>query len=249
MHTGENEQGLRKILDLTRMMSIVILLLHYYYACYAVFRQWGLTAALSDRLLLNIYHTGLFTSFFKVKGIALVLLLISLLGARGQKKETLSLKTTGAYLAAGFMLYVGSYGIYLLKGNLDVMAVAYMGVTTTGYILMLTGGTLLSRIIHRKLSPDVFNTRNETFPQEERLLTNDYSINLPARYNLKGQVRKSWINIINPFRGLLVMGRREAASPILLSSTSSASTSKKDSACSSMTLSLTTFPALPITSF
>ena len=47
---------------------------------------------------------------------------------------------------------------------------------------------------------------NETFPQEERFLSNEYSINLPARYNLKNRVRKSWINIINPFRGLLVIG-------------------------------------------
>jgi hypothetical protein len=56
------------------------------------------------------------------------------------------------------------------------------------------------------LNNNVFNSLNETFPQEERLLNNEYSINLPARYNLKGRFRKSWINIINPFRGLLVMG-------------------------------------------
>ena len=56
------------------------------------------------------------------------------------------------------------------------------------------------------LSNDVFNSLNETFPQEERLLTNEFSINLTARYNLKGRIRKSWINIINPFRGLLVIG-------------------------------------------
>ena len=38
------------------------------------------------------------------------------------------------------------------------------------------------------------------------MLNNEYSINLPARYNLKGRFRKSWINIINPFRALLIMG-------------------------------------------
>ncbi len=47
---------------------------------------------------------------------------------------------------------------------------------------------------------------NETFPQEERLLENEYSINLPAKYKLKDKVRDSWINFINPFRGLLVAG-------------------------------------------
>jgi hypothetical protein len=70
----------------------------------------------------------------------------------------------------------------------------------------LASGNLLSRLIKLNLSNDIFNSLNETFPQEERLLTNEYSINLPARYNLKGQIRKSWINIINPFRGLLVIG-------------------------------------------
>ncbi|PTT11064.1 conjugal transfer protein TraG, partial [Flavobacterium sp. HMWF030] len=59
----------------------------------------------------------------------------------------------------------------------------------------------------RKLNhKDIFNKENETFPQEERLLENEYSINLPAQYFLKDKLRKSWINIINPFRALMVLG-------------------------------------------
>jgi hypothetical protein len=85
-------------------------------------------------------------------------------------------------------------------------AIAYITCTTIGYIMILTGGGLLTRIIKVKLSTDVFNKLNETFPQEERLIKNEYSINLPAKYNLKGKERKSWINFINPMRGLLVMG-------------------------------------------
>ena len=81
-----------------------------------------------------------------------------------------------------------------------------MAVTGIGYLLMLAGGNLLSWLISLSLSNDIFNSLNETFPQEERFLSNEYSINLPARYNLKSRVRKSWINIINPFRGLLVIG-------------------------------------------
>src|SRR5262249_45871081 len=70
----------------------------------------------------------------------------------------------------------------------------------------LSGGTLLSRYLKLQWATDIFNKANETFPQEERLITNEYSINLPARYSLKGTVRNSWINIINPFRSLLVIG-------------------------------------------
>lgn len=39
MNTGENEQGLRKIIDMTRMISIVILLLHFYNYCYNAFAE------------------------------------------------------------------------------------------------------------------------------------------------------------------------------------------------------------------
>ena len=53
---------------------------------------------------------------------------------------------------------------------------------------------------------DIFNKMNESFPQEERLLENEYSINLPAKYVFRGREKKSWINIINPFRSLLVIG-------------------------------------------
>jgi hypothetical protein len=48
MHTGENEQGLRKILDMTRLISIVILSIHFYYYCYLAFQVLQLTAPLTD---------------------------------------------------------------------------------------------------------------------------------------------------------------------------------------------------------
>jgi hypothetical protein len=81
-----------------------------------------------------------------------------------------------------------------------------MGITGTGYLLILAGGTRLSRLIKVNLNKDIFNSENETFPQEQRLLENEYSVNLPAKFKLKGKILDSWINIINPLRGLLVAG-------------------------------------------
>jgi YWFCY protein/Type IV secretory system Conjugative DNA transfer len=206
MQTGENEQGLRKILDLTRMMSIAILLIHFYYYCYGAFRQWEIRSDITDRLLQNIYNTGLFSNFHKSKLIALIVLIISLFGARGRKDEKLGLKNAFVCIITGLLLYFISFVVMQFEIGISTAAISYMGVTAIGFVLVLTGGTLLSRIIYLKLNTDVFNSLNETFPQEERLLNNEYSINLPARYNLKGRFRKSWINIINPFRALLVMG-------------------------------------------
>ena len=206
MNTGENEQGLRKVIDLTRMISIVLLLLHCYYYCYAAFQQWNLTAPIGNRILKNLFQTGLFDSFNKSKGIAAALLLLSLLGVRGRKSEKLKSKTALFYFISGIIFYFGSALSFALFGSLPNEAIGYIAITTSGYILMLTGGGLLTRIIKINLSKDVFNKLNETFPQEERLLKNEYSINLPSIYNLKGKSRRSWINFINPMRGLLVMG-------------------------------------------
>lgn len=207
MNTGENEQGLRKILDMTRLISIVVLILHFYYYCYRAFEQWQLTATLSDRLLGNIKKTGLFSHLYTSKFIALGFLIISLLGARGKKEEKLNFKTGFAYIISGLLIYFLSWLALLPALAATITATIYMGVTSIGFILILTGGTLSSRVIQLKLNnKDIFNKENETFPQEERLLQNEFSINLPAQYNLKGKVHRSWINIINPFRSLLVMG-------------------------------------------
>ncbi|WP_347051890.1 conjugal transfer protein MobC [Flavobacterium olei] len=207
MQTGENEQALRKILDMTRLIGIIILIIHFYFYCYYAFRQWELTSAFSDKILGNIYRTGLFSHFHKSKFFALGFLMISLLGAKGRKNEKLNYRTAFTYCLTGLVTYFISYfSLYLFSlGSRN--AIAYMTCTSAGFLLILSGGTMLSRIIKNRLSQkDVFNKLNETFPQEERLLENEYSINLPARYYLKDKQRSSWINIINPFRALMVLG-------------------------------------------
>lgn len=205
--TGENEMGLRKIIDMTRMISIVILLIHFYYYCYGAFEEWGLTHTITDRLLLNFSHSGLFSSFNVSKLVSLLFLAVSLVGARGRKNPKSNYKSAFAYIITGLLIYFIS-GLAVLIKSMELTSVAqlYMALTGTGYLLMLTGGVSLSRIIKGRLSSEVFNKANETFPQEERLLTNPYSINLPATYQLKGKIRSSWINYVNPRRGLLALG-------------------------------------------
>ncbi|HMH35260.1 MAG TPA: YWFCY domain-containing protein, partial [Puia sp.] len=206
MDTGENNQGLRKVLELTRMISIVLLLLHFYYVGYDVFDRWKLTTRITDVLLGNIARTGLFASFNRPKFIGLGFLVLVLIGARGRKDERIRLKHCMICLVAGLLLYFVSFFVWQLDLDLAAKTEWYMGITSLGYFLIMTGGTLLSRTIQKQLGDDIFNKENETFPQEERLLTNEYSINLPAQYRYKGRIRKSWINIINPFRALLVIG-------------------------------------------
>lgn len=206
MNTGENAEALRKIIDLTRKCSILILCLHFYIYCYTAFELWGLTHPIVRQVLGNLAGTGLFRHFYISKAIALGLLIVSLIGAKGKKDEKLKLSTALSSLLAGLALYIPGHLILLLAASEQVLAGMYMSVTSIGFLLVLNGGTLLTRLLKDRLGEDIFNQLQETFPQEERLLENEYSVNLPARYNLKGKLRRSWINIINPFRALLVAG-------------------------------------------
>ncbi|CAM4388444.1 Type IV secretory system Conjugative DNA transfer [Pedobacter westerhofensis] len=206
MNTGEDTQGLRKIIDFTRLISIFILSIHFYICCYSAFKNWGWTANITDRIIYNIAKTGLFDNLLKPKLAVLLFLAISLFGVKGKKDEKLQSSSIVAYLLTGLLLYFISVLCLLLPLNLLLVASLYIGITSIGYMLILTGGGLLSRLIKDKLNQDTFNTDNETFPQEERLLENDSSVNLPAKYNLKGKIRDSYINLISMTRGLLVSG-------------------------------------------
>src|ERR1700712_257704 len=106
MQTGENDQAMRKILDMTRLISIAVLLLHFYEACYGAFVGWHLVSALTDRLLGNIVRRGLFSTFLKPKLIALAFLGIALIGVRGKKDEKQTAKSALLYLVSGLFFFL-----------------------------------------------------------------------------------------------------------------------------------------------
>jgi hypothetical protein len=206
MQTGENEQALRKIMDFTRFLAVAILILHFYFSCYAAFRELHLTHKVTDHILLNIYKFRLFRNGLLSKAVALILLIVSLIGTKGKKDEKITWKRNLIYAGFGLAIYFLSGRLFHLTLSKLSTATLYIGLTATGFLLFLSGISKMFRIINIKLTHDVFNSENETFPQEERKLENEYSVNLPAQYNYKGKVRDSWINVINPFRGSLVLG-------------------------------------------
>ncbi|MFN7437286.1 MAG: YWFCY domain-containing protein, partial [Bacteroidota bacterium] len=202
----ENEQALQKIIDFIRLLSIVVLLLHFYFFCHKVLEKSGLTFVVADQVIRSISATGLFKGIYLSKLFALSLLIISLIGAKGKKDDKIGLAKALYYIWIGIPLFLLGHFILKLAIGDSLKKGIYITITSIGYLLILTGGTLLSRLLQIKLRNDIFNKLNESFPQEERLLENEFSINLPAAYTLKGKRRTSWINIINPFRSSLVIG-------------------------------------------
>lgn len=204
--TGENDQALRKIIDFIRLLSIVLMLMHFYVYGYDTLIKLQLTDEWIDRILMSVYKTGFFSSVYHSKCVVFGLLAISLIGAKGRKDEKIKWCKALVAIVIGTLIFFLCHFILWFPFRLTTALIAYYGLSIIGYLLLLTGGTWMSRLIKFNLGNDIFNRSNESFPQEERLLENEYSINLPAAYDLKGHTRRSWINIINPFRSLLVIG-------------------------------------------
>ncbi|MGN6639033.1 MAG: YWFCY domain-containing protein [Mucilaginibacter sp.] len=173
MQTGENEHGLRRIIDFTRLLSLVILAIHFYMICYGAFHEWRLTMPFTDRIIGNFARVQIFQSAFSAKLSSLALLAVSLIGARGRREEKIRLRSALGYIAIGLLLFFGSQLLLLLEATVMIKASMYMATTGLGYLLILAGGTWISRLLKLKFKQDVFNKANETFPQEERLLENE----------------------------------------------------------------------------
>ena len=206
MGTGENLEGLKKILDFTRLASLLTLAIHGYLVGYDFFQQLAWTHEWVDKFMELLVRTGLFDSKSKTLVFSLGLLLISLLGAKGKKSIHLKLSWIGLQGKAGLLLYFYAEWISIRMMPLNLLVPSYLILLFLGWFLILIAGGRLSRYLWGGWDKGIFNYLNETFPQEDRLLENEFSINLPTRYRLDKKIKPGWLNIINPFRAILVTG-------------------------------------------
>ena len=200
-------RALAKIMDFLRAVSIILVVIHIYWYCYEAIQLWGINIGVVDRMLMNFQRTaGLFGSIIYTKIFALVLLALSCLGTTGVKEEKITWKKIWTVLAVGFILFFLNWWILALPLPIEANTALYIATMAAGYICLLMGGLWMSRLLKYNLMEDVFNNENESFMQETRLLTNDYSVNLPTRFYYKKKWNKGWINVVNPFRATIVLG-------------------------------------------
>ena len=200
-------RALAKIMDFLRAVSIILVVIHIYWYCYEAIQLWGINIGVVDRMLMNFQRTaGLFSSIIYTKIFALLLLALSCLGTTGVKEEKITWKKIWTVLAVGFILFFLNWWILALPLPIEANTALYIATMAAGYICLLMGGLWMSRLLKYNLMEDVFNNENESFMQETRLLTNDYSVNLPTRFYYKKKWNKGWINVVNPFRATIVLG-------------------------------------------
>lgn len=92
-----------------------------------------------------------------------------------------------------------SFGIY---NNRLIYAIT----SVLSVVFIHNGLDAIAKYYNHKIGEDRFNFENESFEQSKDLNANDYSVNIPMIFYWKKKMHKGWINIVNPFRGTIVLG-------------------------------------------
>ncbi|MEG2611908.1 MAG: conjugal transfer protein MobC [Alistipes sp.] len=207
MQNEDDLRGLAKVMDFMRALSILFVVINVYWFCYGAIDEWGINIGVVDKILMNFNRTaGLFNSILWTKIFAVVFLALSCLGTKGVKEEKITWSKIYVCLFVGFVLFFLNWWLLSLPLPLAANAGLYIFTVTVGYILLLMAGTWMSRLLKNNMMDDVFNLENESFMQETKLMVNDYSVNLPTRFYYKKKWNKGWINVVNPFRAVIVLG-------------------------------------------
>ena len=207
MAQEDDLRALGKVMDFMRGISVIFLLINCYWFCYEAFHVWGITIGIIDKILMNFQRTtGLFSSILWTKLFCVVFLALSCLGTKGVKEEKITWPKIWMVLFSGFVFFFLNWWLLALPIGKIGAASLYIFTLSVGYICLLMGGVWMSRLLKNNLLDDVFNTENESFMQETRLMENEYSINLPTRFYYKKKWNNGWINVVNPFRASMVLG-------------------------------------------
>lgn len=104
------------------------------------------------------------------------------------------------------MLFFGSGILLRFTMPITIASLFYIATLISGYILLLTAGVWISRLLKNDMLEDIFNDENESFLQETRLIENEYSVNLRTRFYYKKVWHNGFVNVVNPMKGTMVVG-------------------------------------------
>ena len=158
---------------------------------------------------------GRFKVFNTVSGCKvaeLVCICIVCIGTKAKKALKFNVRTMVVYPVLAGLTLVGLcfvfHGMYfgISWFGFPANRILYALCSVVGTMLVHQGLDGIAKYYNNKVGEDRFNFENESFQQSEALVANDYSVNIPMIYYWKRKMHRGWINIINPFRGTIVLG-------------------------------------------
>ena len=153
-----------------------------------------------------------FNSVSGCKVAELICICVVCIGTKAQKALKFNVKTMVIYPVLAGLTLVGMCFIFhgmnigMSWFGFPANRILYALCSVVGTMLVHQGLDGIAKYYNYKVGEDRFNFENESFQQSEDLVANDYSVNIPMIYYWKQKMHKGWINIINPFRGTIVLG-------------------------------------------
>jgi hypothetical protein len=159
---------------------------------------WGFFSV----VLLKISQIIIFKSLMYSKSSTLLLICLVSIGTLSKKNVDLQPQQHIVYpLCLGLILFFGSIYLYN-RGSPH----GYIAASVIGAIMISVAMDNISKMISSGLGKDKWNTEAESFLQQVKREDNRSSVNIPTLFYYQKKVHKGWINIVNVFRGTLLIG-------------------------------------------
>ncbi|MDJ1470277.1 type IV secretory system conjugative DNA transfer family protein [Xanthocytophaga flava] len=212
MLTNQERESLIKQQYWYLLVTVIVAMMHYYVLGFPFIKE-----RLPTQFAEPLYKTW----YFMMGNVAwlfnpwyiLAILIIGLtfygLGTKGVKSTTITAEQVRNTIILGLMTLMACACLLWFKPELFKKGLWVMLYTTVHFIAQMVlakGATQYSRLFKNPMGEDLFNDEKETFPQEERLLESEFSVNIPTEYRHNKKVRNGWINVVNPFRAVMVAG-------------------------------------------
>lgn len=169
---------------------------------------WGFFYGPIDKLS----HLFVYSQLVYSKLATLFLICLVSIGTLAKKEQHLDPKKHIIYpLTLGLLLFFGSLFLF---GRVSGVVFAFTSWFNLVYIVCSFLGAILisvsmdnvSKMIRSGLGKDIWNVEGESFMQPVKAVVTEYSVNIPMQFYYKDKVRSGWINLVNPFRGTILIG-------------------------------------------
>lgn len=198
----EESQHHKQIFGFFQIFIYFYIFIDIYVQCFSI----GLNQnAFFNRLNSVLWQWPAFTNV--IVSHVVVFFMIVLLGGLALSRKSINFDIhkhfTYRFIIGGCLFVLSIFLLPLFGGHLQLFL--YASTYIMGALFLHIAIANLSKRIFNNLKKDIWNTGEESFQQNQKLIKTPYSFNLPIQYYFRKKLHKGWMNI-NPFRGMMVIG-------------------------------------------
>lgn len=210
----EQKRQLEKLHGLIQFLVYAMVLLEIFLFIYShkVLIGEGMAKHLLP-IVNNLMNLPIYQNLLYSKLAILLAICLAAIGTLSKKELNLNPKKQILFpLILGFVFFFGGLFFYSMEANSNILPytswpeLAFGISSLLGAVLIHTALDNISKLIRSGLGKDEWNIEGESFLQEKKKLITPYSVNIPMQFYFKKRIHNGWINIVNPFRGTLLIG-------------------------------------------